>query len=121
MSDARAVRSVDDSAIGADDIHDDAAQTPISFSFHRALPHFVRFQTLGISSRDVAPQSPRDRRTKLGRDARPRMFQERQYRRRALESVTYTKKQKRKRGGPTIDGVTTSSSILFFTGEYHFR
>ena len=81
MSDARAIRSVHDSAVRADDLHD----APV---FQRARSHFVWLQALGIASGDVAPQSLRDRRTKLGRDARVRMFQERKYRRCALKSVS---------------------------------
>ena len=89
MSNARAVRSIQDGAIGADDIHDaDAPAASISFFFQRALSHLVRLQALGITSGDMAPQSLRDRRTKLGRGARLRMFQERKYRRCALESIT---------------------------------
>jgi hypothetical protein len=88
MSDARAIRSVQDGAVGADDIHDAAAPAfSVSFS-QRAPSHLVRVQALGITCDDMAPQSLRDRRTKLGRDARLRMFQERKYRRCALESVT---------------------------------
>lgn len=90
MSDARAIRSIQDGAVGADDIHDAAAPAPafsVSFS-QRAPSHLVRVQALGITCDDMAPQSLRDRRTKLRRDARLRMFQERKYRRCALESVT---------------------------------
>jgi len=56
-----AIRSIHDSAVGADDIHDAAV-------FQRTLSHFMWLQTLGITSGDVAPQPLRNRRTKLGRD-----------------------------------------------------
>jgi hypothetical protein len=81
MADARAIRSIHDSAAGADNIHD----APV---FQRARPHFMWLQTLRITSCDVAPQPLRDRRTKLGRNARLWMFQERKDRRCILECVT---------------------------------
>jgi hypothetical protein len=82
MSDARAIGPVDDRAVGTDDIHDAAV-------FQRAFFHFVRFQTLGVPSGDVAPQSPRGGRAELGRDARSWVFQERKDRRRAFKNVAY--------------------------------
>lgn len=85
MADARAIRSIHDSAVGADDIHD----APV---FQRARSHFIWLQTLRITSGDVAPQPLRDRRTKPGRDARLWMFQEWKDSRRILKSVTYEKK-----------------------------
>ena len=87
VADERAIRSVHDSAVGADDIRD----APV---FQRARSHFVWLQTLRITSGDVAPQPLRDIRTKLGRDARLRVFQERKDRRRILKNVTYGKKQR---------------------------
>jgi hypothetical protein len=47
----------------------------------------VRRETLGVPRGDVALQLPRDGRAERGRDARLRVLQERQYRRRALEGV----------------------------------
>ena len=85
MADERAIRSIYDSAVGADDIHRDDA--PVFF-FQRARSHFMGLQTLRITSGDVAPQPLRDSRTKLGSDARLRMFQERKDRRCILKSVT---------------------------------
>src|SRR6266850_2343998 len=82
MSDARAIRPVDDGAVGTDDVHDAAI-------FQRAFFDFVRFQTFGVPSRDVAPQPPRGGRAELGRDARPWVLQERKDRRRALKNVAY--------------------------------
>jgi len=81
MADARAIRSIHDSAVGADDIHD----APV---FQRARSHFMWLQTLRITSGDVAPQLLRRRRTKLGRDARLWMFQEWKDRRCILKSIT---------------------------------
>jgi hypothetical protein len=82
MSDTRAIRPVDDGAVGTDDVHDAAV-------FQRAFFHFVRFKTFGVPSGDVAPQSPRGGRAELGRDARPWVLQERKDRRRALKNVAY--------------------------------
>jgi len=79
-SDARAVRRIHDGAVGADDVHHAAV-------FQRALFRFVRLQALGVPGRDVAPQSLRGRRAELGRDARPWVLQERQYRGCALKGV----------------------------------
>jgi hypothetical protein len=87
MADARAIRSIHDSAVGADDVHD----APVS---QRARPHFMRLQTLRIASGDVAPQPLRDRRTKLGRDARLWMFQKWKNRRCIFKSVTYDDQSK---------------------------
>jgi hypothetical protein len=85
MADERAIRSIHDGAVGADDIHN----APV---FQRARPHFVWLQTLRITTGDVAPQPLRDGRTKLRRDARLRMFQEWEDRRCILKNVTYKKK-----------------------------
>ena len=82
MADERAIRSIHDSAVGADDVRD----APV---FQRSRSHFMWLQTLRITSGDVAPQPLRDIRTKLGRDARLRVFQERKDRRRILKNVTY--------------------------------
>jgi hypothetical protein len=87
MADARAIRTIHDSAVGADDIHD----APV---FQRARSNLIWLQTLRITSGDVAPQPLRDRRTKLGRDARLWMFQEWKDHRRILKSVTYEKNRK---------------------------
>lgn len=67
MADTRAIWSIHDSAVGADDIND----APV---LRRARSHFMWLQTLRITSGDVAPQPLRDRRTKLGRDPRLWMF-----------------------------------------------
>jgi hypothetical protein len=82
MADARAIWSIHDGAVGANDIHD----APV---FQRARSHFIWFQTLRIPSSDVAPQPLRNRRTKLRRDARLWMFQKRENRRCVLKNVTY--------------------------------
>jgi hypothetical protein len=82
MSDARAIGPEDDGAVGADDVHNAAV-------FQRAFFHFVRFQTFGVPSGDIASQSPRGGRAKLGRDARAWVLQERKDRRRALKNVAY--------------------------------
>ena len=87
MANARAIRSINDSAIGADDIHD----APV---FQRARSYFMRLQPLRITSCDVAPQPLRDRCAKLGRDARLWMFQEWKDRRCILKSITYDTKIK---------------------------
>ena len=87
MADARPIRSIHDSAVGADDIHD----APV---FQRARSHFMWLQLLRITSCDVAPQPLRDRFTKMGRDARLWMFQEWEDRRCILKSVTYDTKIK---------------------------
>jgi len=103
MPDARAIRSIHDSAVGADDIHD----APVS---QRARSHFMWLQTLRIASCDVAPQPLRDRRTKLRRDARLWMFQKRKDRRCILKNVTYEKK----RNPPAADKSINQSKKLFF-------
>ena len=82
MSDARAIRPVHDGAVGADDVHDAAV-------FQRTFFHFVRFQTLGVPSGDVALQSPRGGRAELGGVARLWVLQERKDGRCALENVAY--------------------------------
>lgn len=86
MADERAIRCIHDGAVGADDIHD----APV---FQRARSHFMWLQSLRVTGGDVAPQPLRDRRTKLGRDARPRTFQEWEDRRCALKNVTYEKEK----------------------------
>ena len=88
MSDARSIRTIHHGAVGADDVHHDAAAAAFSF-FQRAFSHFVGFQKLGVSRGDVTPQSPCGGRTKLGSGARPRVLQEGKDRRRALENVAY--------------------------------
>ena len=85
MADERAIRSIHDSAIGADDIRN----APV---FQRTRSHFMRFQALRITSGDVAPQPLRDRRAKLGCDTRLWMFQERKDRRCVLKYITCEKK-----------------------------
>jgi hypothetical protein len=113
MADARAVRSIHDSAVGADDIHD----APV---FQRARPHFMRLQTLRITSGDVAPQPLRDRRTKQGRDPRLWMFQKWENRRCILKSVTCGKPPQKKLiflglqklGGGTENGRTLPVKII---------
>ena len=88
MADERAIRSIHDSAVGADDIHD----APV---FQRTRSHFMCFQALRITSGDVAPQPLRDRRTKLGCDTRLWMFEERKDRRCVLKYITCEKKPPR--------------------------
>jgi hypothetical protein len=75
-----AIRCIDDSTIGTDDIHD----PPV---FHRALFQFLRLQTLGVPSGDVASQSLSNRRAELGCDARLWVLKKRKYRRGALKNV----------------------------------
>jgi hypothetical protein len=86
MADERAIRSIHDGAVGADDIR----SAPV---LQRARSHLMWLQTLRITGGDVAPQPLRDGRTKSGRDARPWMFQEWEDRRCVLKNVTYGKKK----------------------------
>jgi len=86
MAYTRAIRSIHDCAVSADDIND----APV---FQNARSHFVLLQTLRITSGDVALQLLRDRRTKLGRDARLWMFQEWKDCGCIRKSVTYEKKK----------------------------
>jgi len=88
MADARAIRSIHDGAVGADDIH----HAPV---FQRARSHFMWLQTLRITSCDVAAQPLRDRRTKPGRDAGLWMFQEWKDRRCVLKNVAYNNNKNR--------------------------
>ena len=97
MADEHAIRAVHDGAVGADDIHD----APV---FQRARSHLMWLQTLRITGGDVASQPLRDRRTKLRRDARLWMFQERKDRRCIFKNVTYEKEK------PTM---TSQSNKLF--------
>ena len=81
MSYARTVWPVYDSTIRADDVHDAA------IIFVCALRHFVRLQTLGVPSSDVAPQFLRDGRAEFCGDARLWVFEEWKYRRGVLERI----------------------------------
>jgi hypothetical protein len=129
MAYACAIRSIHDSAVGADDIHD----VPV---FQRARSHFMWLQTLRITSGDVAPQPLRDRRTKQRRDARLWMLQEWKDRRCILKNVTYEEKPPTinkelfsrtqnlvggRRGKRRMEGQSYSEFIFSFTCEDHFR